>query len=75
MDKQKFNKALGAKIYAVRKEKGFIRRELGNIVDTSQLSRIEKGERSLPLTTLYSLAKGLDCSVNDLLPTMKEVGL
>jgi len=62
-------KAFGAHLRELRLEKGLTCEKLEEItdIDAKQISRLERGERSPTLTTIYFLAKGLGVSPSSLL--------
>ncbi len=69
LTKQKFVEAFGKKVEEVRLSKKLSLRQLSQNcdVDHSDISKIEKGERNIRITTLFDLAKGLDIHPRELL--------
>ncbi|WP_203296548.1 helix-turn-helix domain-containing protein [Luteirhabdus pelagi] len=67
--KQELLNAFGKNLSRERKQKGLSYRELSLRcdVDYSQISKIEKGQVSIQITTLFELACGLGIPVKDLL--------
>lgn len=68
MDKIEFRRAFGKNVEKYRKEIGLSYRELAQKcdVDHSNISKIEKGEVDLRLSTIQELAKGLKISPKEL---------
>ena len=66
--------ALGAAIRRRRKEKGFSQEELAQMVgmDRSYMGQVERGDNSVALLPLASIAKALDTSLTRL---MEDAGL
>ncbi len=66
--KEEFLNTFGRKVYSLRKEKKFSYRELAKRcdVDFSDISKIEKGERNIQLSTVLELAKGLEIHPQEL---------
>ncbi len=62
-------KAFGSHLRKIRNEKGLTCEKLEEItdIDAKQISRLERGERSPNLTTIYYLAKGLGVKPTELL--------
>ncbi|MGX9985379.1 helix-turn-helix domain-containing protein [Soonwooa purpurea] len=62
MDKTDFRKAFGNRVKLFRKKLGLSYRELAQRcdVDHSNISKIEKGEVDLRISTIQELAKGLN---------------
>jgi transcriptional regulator with XRE-family HTH domain len=62
-------KAFGKHLRETRIEKGLTCEKLEELtsIDAKQISRLERGERSPTLTTIYYLAKGLDIKPKKLL--------
>ncbi|MDH1883695.1 MULTISPECIES: helix-turn-helix domain-containing protein [Empedobacter] len=58
----------GKNLEKIRTEKGLSYRQLAQRcdVDFSEISKIEKGERNIQITTIVELAKGLNKSPKDL---------
>lgn len=44
-------------------------------IDRSYMSRIERGIVSITLQKAYMIAQALGCELNDLLPTMEQLGV
>lgn len=44
-------------------------------IDRSYMSRIERGIVSITLQKAYVIAQALGCELNDLLPTMEQLGV
>jgi len=61
---------IGAKVKALRAERGLSGRKLAAAADVSQpfLSQLEAGRTSVAIATLYRLASALDVKPSDLLP-------
>lgn len=61
-------KELGAHIRQLRKDKGYTLEDLSahSSIDTSDISKIERGEINVAFTTLAKLAKGLEKSLSEL---------
>lgn len=68
-DKIIFQKAIGLQIEKFRKEKGLSYRQLAQRcdVDHSNISKIEKGEIDIRISTLLELSKGLEKHPKELL--------
>ena len=68
MDKIEFRIAFGKKVEKFRKNLGLSYRELAQKcdVDHSNISKIEKGEVDLRLSTIQELAKGLGINPQEL---------
>lgn len=68
MDKIEFRRAFGKNVEKYRKEIGLSYRELAQKcdIDHSNISKIEKGEVDLRLSTIQELAKGLRISPKEL---------
>ena len=66
--KEDFLNTFGRKVYTLRKEKNYSYRELAKRcdVDFSDISKIEKGERNIQLSTVLELAKGLEVHPQEL---------
>jgi transcriptional regulator with XRE-family HTH domain len=64
-----FLKKLGARIRALRLEKGLSQLDLGVSMDNyaEQISRIERGQFNVTICTLKKIAESLDVSLSDLL--------
>ncbi|MDQ6532120.1 helix-turn-helix transcriptional regulator [Flavobacterium sp. LHD-85] len=63
----KFLLSFGEKLYKFRKDKGFSYRKLAQMcnVDHSQISKIEKGQKSIQLKTVFDLARALNVHPKD----------
>ena len=61
---------IGAKVRAIRGERGLSGRKLAAAADVSQpfLSQLEAGRTSVAIATLYRIATALDVRPSDLLP-------
>jgi transcriptional regulator with XRE-family HTH domain len=61
-------KKMGAQFRSIRESIPLSTRELGYLsgIDYSKISKIEKGEINITLTTLWSLCKGLQVEPQDL---------
>ena len=59
---------LGKNVKKLREKKGLSLRQLAALcdVDHSVISKIEKGERNITVSTLFELAKGLEVHVRKL---------
>ncbi|MDH5033773.1 helix-turn-helix domain-containing protein [Chryseobacterium cucumeris] len=68
MDKAEFRIAFGKRVEKFRKELGLSYRELAQKcdVDHSNISKIEKGEVDLRISTIQELSKGLNIHPKDL---------
>lgn len=68
IDKVKFLELLGNQIKTLRKEKGLSLRQLAQLcdIDYSDISKIEKGQRNIQISTILELTKGLDIHPKDL---------
>ncbi|TXD81178.1 helix-turn-helix transcriptional regulator [Subsaximicrobium wynnwilliamsii] len=68
-DKTEFLISFGKLLADHRQKRKLSYRELAQLcdVDHSQISRIEKGQVSIQLTTLFELARGLDVHPKELL--------
>lgn len=68
LDKIKFLEHLGNRIKLLRKEKGLSLRQLAQLcdIDYSDISKIEKGQRNIQVSTILELAKGLDIHPKEL---------
>ena len=64
-----YTKAFGSHLRKIRLESGLTCEKLEEItdIDAKQISRLERGERSPNLTTIYFLAKGLGVKPSKLL--------
>ncbi len=60
--------ALGARLQAMRKERGFTQEALAEAIGIQPvtLSRLETGQRALSLSVLSNAAEALECSLGDL---------
>lgn len=68
LDKIKFLEHLGNRIKLLRKEKGLSLRQLAQLcdIDYSDISKIEKGQRNIQVSTILELARGLDIHPKEL---------
>lgn len=68
MEKIEFRTAFGKKVKNYRKKLGLSYRELAQKcdVDHSNISKIEKGEVDLRISTIQQLAKGLEIHAKEL---------
>ncbi|AZA56202.1 helix-turn-helix domain-containing protein [Chryseobacterium shandongense] len=68
MDKIEFRKAFGKKVEEFRKKLGLSYRQLAQKcdVDHSNISKIEKGEIDVRISTIQELAKGLEVHPKEL---------
>lgn len=68
LDKMKFLEQFGNQIKLLRKKKGLSLRELAQLcdIDHSDISKIEKGQRNIQISTILELTKGLDIHPKDL---------
>uniref|UniRef100_A0AAU6WLI7 Helix-turn-helix transcriptional regulator n=1 Tax=Chryseobacterium endophyticum TaxID=1854762 RepID=A0AAU6WLI7_9FLAO len=64
----KFLEQFGNQIKLLRKKKGLSLRELAQLcdIDHSDISKIEKGQRNIQISTILELTKGLDIHPKDL---------
>lgn len=69
LSNDRYIKAFGVHLREIRLEKGFTCEKLEELtsIDAKQISRLERGERSPTLTTIYYLAKGLGVKPHKLL--------
>lgn len=67
---ENINKNIGEKIRMFRKKRGYTITQLGSMVykSKSAISKYEKGEISIDITTLSDISRALDVAVSDLLP-------
>lgn len=68
MDKIEFRLAFGKRVEKFRKSLGLSYRQLAQKcdVDHSNISKIEKGEVDLRISTIYELSKGLEVRPQEL---------
>lgn len=68
MDKVEFRLAFGKRVEKFRKSLGLSYRQLAQKcdVDHSNISKIEKGEVDLRISTIYELSKGLEVHPQEL---------
>lgn len=68
IDRMKFLELFGNQIKTLRKEKGLSLRQLAQLcdIDYSDISKIEKGQRNIQISTILELTKGLDIHPKDL---------
>lgn len=68
MDKIEFRLAFGKRVEKFRKSLGLSYRQLAQKcdVDHSNISKIEKGEVDLRISTIYELSKGLEVDPQEL---------
>ncbi len=68
IDRTKFLECLGNQTQRLRKERGLSLRQLAQLcdIDYSDISKIEKGQRNIQISTLLELTKGLDIHPKDL---------
>ncbi len=68
MDKIEFRLAFGKRVEKYRKSLGLSYRQLAQKcdVDHSNISKIEKGEVDLRISTIYELSKGLEVHPQEL---------
>lgn len=61
--------AFGARIRAIRKEKGLSQEDLASLagLDRSYMGHIERGEKNITLLKIYQLSDALDISPSQLL--------
>lgn len=74
MEKQKFTKALGARIKTLRESKGISLRELESYddsIDKSTLSKIENGHGNPTVYNLYRISKLLDIPLEEFVKDLK----
>lgn len=69
LSNDEYIKAFGKHLRATRLEKGFTCEKLEELtsIDAKQISRLERGERSPTLTTIFYLSKGLGIKPHKLL--------
>jgi DNA-binding Xre family transcriptional regulator len=60
---------LGAAIREIRKERGVSQEELSHQcqIDRSHMGRIERGERNVAFLNIVRIARGLECSLSEIL--------
>lgn len=68
MDRTEFRRAFGKRVEKFRKQLGLSYRELAQKceVDHSNISKIEKGEVDLRISTIQELSRGLEISPQQL---------
>ncbi|WP_294240815.1 helix-turn-helix transcriptional regulator [uncultured Chryseobacterium sp.] len=68
LDKMKFLEQFGNQIKLLRKKKGLSLRELAQLcdIDHSDISKIEKGQRNIQISTVLELSKGLEVHPQEL---------
>jgi len=73
--KNKIAKEFGRKLTVQRKKKNMLQTELGLRCEFSKnyIGMLERAEKNVTLEKVYILAKALDCSVTDLIPTDGDV--
>ncbi|MEX2361602.1 MAG: helix-turn-helix transcriptional regulator [Patescibacteria group bacterium] len=66
----KFRQAIGTRVQAVRKSKGFTQEKLADItgLDRVAIGYIEQGFRAPRLKSLFIIARALECEVRDFIP-------
>lgn len=64
----KFLELFGNQIKTLRKERGLSLRQLAQLcdIDYSDISKIEKGQRNIQISTILELTRGLDIHPKDL---------
>jgi putative transcriptional regulator len=69
MEKEDYLRALGERVYTIRKSKGMTQIELGARIkkDQQSIQRLEKGNINPSIFYLYEIAQGLETTVQDLL--------
>ena len=69
LNKDQLAKAIGNRVKAIRAERGISQSELSRICgkDKQHIELIENGKISPNVFTLYTIAKGLNCSLPELL--------
>lgn len=69
--------AVGARIRAVRLEKGISQDKLAYSIplDRAHIGMIENGKRAATIPTLVKLAIALNCNVGDFFPDVEELAL
>lgn len=74
---QQLSKALGLNIRTIRKSKGISQEGFALMcgVDRSYMGRIERGEVNITLEKLYCIAKALNLSPSELLPSLEQVDI
>ncbi|WP_294243654.1 helix-turn-helix transcriptional regulator [uncultured Chryseobacterium sp.] len=77
IDRIKFLEHLGNQIKKLRKERGLSLRQLAQLcdIDYSDISKIEKGQRNIQISTLLELTRGLDIHPKDLFDFKTDVHL
>lgn len=76
MDRFEFRKAFGKRVGKFRKKLGLSYRELAQKcdVDHSNISKIEKGEVDLRISTIQELSRGLEISPKELFDFEVDLG-
>lgn len=71
----KFLEHLGNQIKKLRKERGLSLRQLAQLcdMDYSDISKIEKGQRNIQISTVLELTRGLDIHPKDLFDFKTDV--
>lgn len=66
---KKYLKSFGARVRALRKERGFSQEDFALEIDLDRtyMGGIERGERNLALLNIRKIAKGLHITVSELL--------
>lgn len=69
------NAIFGQKLARARKSRWVTQRELANLVGVSRVTvaNIERAKQNVQLAQVYSIARALDVSPSDLLPTPSEL--
>ena len=69
LNKEQLAKAIGNRVKAIRAERGISQSELSRICgkDKQHIELIENGKISPNVFTLYTISKGLNCSLHELL--------
>lgn len=67
--------SFGQAVRTRRKEKGMTQEELGFEADLQRIyvSKLELGQQQPSLTTIFKLAKGLNCSATELIHQTEEI--
>lgn len=75
IDRIKFLEHLGNQIKKLRRERGLSLRQLAQLcdIDYSDISKIEKGQRNIQISTLLELTRGLDIHPKDLFDFKTDV--
>ena len=70
LDETKLQKAFGARLRQVRKQKGFSQESLALAcgLDRTYIGGVERGERNISLVNIHKIAAAIGISAKDILP-------